>query len=313
MDETAEFDSEETIASIENVLSTHGFITERIGNIYELTTALHHGKRWDLVFNICEGLYGTARESAVPALLDQYQIPYVFSDPAVLSITLNKHLTCELVHSAGGNATKGFIIKQTADLKNINLPFPLFVKPLREGTGKGITSKCIIHNKIQLYEIVNELTCSYNQPVRVEEYLPGREFTAGIIGNGSDASVIGVMEIDLKTSNTYSYDIKENYLQHVRYKPIKGILRDQCAETALFAWKTLGCNDAGRIDLRINKHNQVCFMEVNPLAGLHPVHSDLPILAKMHGISYDTLIMQIIEQCFNRLNIEYSWKAKVIV
>ena len=107
MDDTAEFDKQETVDALENSLKKMGYETEPIGNTFQLIEALAAGKRWDLVFNIAEGLYGDGRESVVPAILDQYKIPYVFSGPVIMGISLNKHLAKLVVAAAGVPVSPG--------------------------------------------------------------------------------------------------------------------------------------------------------------------------------------------------------------
>ena len=138
-EETAEFDKEETIEGIENALIKAGFKTERIGHVRNLAKLLVEGKKWDIVFNISEGMYGLAREAQVPCLLDAYNIPYVFSDGLVLALSLHKGLTKRVIRDAG-LATPDFAIVETiGDVDDIKLKYPLFAKPVAEGTGKGIS------------------------------------------------------------------------------------------------------------------------------------------------------------------------------
>src|SRR5512133_1016402 len=144
MDETAEFDKQDTVDALENSLKLMGHETEQIGNAFQLIEALAAGKRWDMVFNIAEGLYGDGRESVVPAILDQYRIPYVFSGPVIMGVSLNKHIAKLIVGSAGVPVSAGCLISDMSELKKCNLEFPLFVKPVSEGTGKGITSKSLV-------------------------------------------------------------------------------------------------------------------------------------------------------------------------
>jgi D-alanine-D-alanine ligase len=185
-EEVAEFDTEETIAGIESTLNELGYQTERIGNIIELANALISGKRWDLVFNIAEGLYGIGREAQVPALLDAFRIPYVFSDPMVLSLTLHKGMAKHVVRGNGIPTANFIMVKSEEDLKGIKLGYPLFIKPVAEGTGKGISQKSLVSNSLELELHAKELLEKFRQPVLVEEYLPGREFTVGITGTESE-------------------------------------------------------------------------------------------------------------------------------
>jgi len=303
-EETAEFDRISTVEAIENELRIMGFDTRRIGHIMSLTEKLALGERWDMVFNICEGLYGTGREAQVPALLDAYRIPYVFSGPLVMAMTLDKALTKLVVKDAGIDTPWHFIVSTLKDVEKELLPFPLFAKPLAEGTGKGISPQSVIVNKHQLKKVCRELINRFKQPVLVEKFLNGREFTAGIVGTGNKARCIGVMEIILNhkaEQRVYSYTNKEECEERVEYvlPPDEDIRK--CSQLALKAWKAIKAEDAGRIDIRYDEFDVPNFLEVNPLAGLHPEHSDLPILARLNGIEYPELIRMIMGSALRKL------------
>ncbi|HBC77276.1 MAG TPA: D-alanine--D-alanine ligase [Bacteroidales bacterium] len=303
MEDTAEFDKQDTVDAIDGALKKMGFETEPIGNCFQLIDALSSGKRWDLVFNIAEGLYGDGRESVVPAILDQYKIPYVFSGPVIMGISLNKHLTRLIVSAAGVAVSPGMLISEMKDIERCNLVYPLFIKPVSEGTGKGITEKSLVHSESELREMVEYLLTRFNQPALVEEYLPGREFTVGVIGSGDDARAIGGMEIECKDNLPYSVEYKENYQVFCKYTPLPSEFSDECKAVALSVWKALGGVDAGRVDVKADRNGRICFMEVNPLAGLHPVHSDLPILSNMSGIHYQSLIEMIMHSAIKRYHL----------
>jgi D-alanine-D-alanine ligase len=300
MEDTAEFDKQETVDAIDGALTKMGFQTEQVGNCFQLIEALSSGKRWDLVFNIAEGLYGDGRESVVPAILDQYRIPYVFSGPVIMGISLNKHLTRLIVSAAGVPVSPGMIISGVNEINKCNLQYPLFIKPVSEGTGKGITEKSLINSKSDLKNMVEYLITRFNQPALVEEYLPGREFTVGVIGTGDDTAAIGGMEIECKDNLPYSVEFKENYQIYCKYIPLASDFADECNTVAINVWKALGGVDGGRVDVKADRNGRICFMEVNPLAGLHPVHSDLPILSRLTGISYQTLMEMIMKSAIKR-------------
>lgn len=302
LEETAEFDKESTIDGIEQAIQKSGYETQRIGNAKALMNKLINGQRWDMVFNIAEGLYGEGRESLVPALLDNFKIPYVFSGPVTLGISLNKAFAKQIVRDYKINTPDFFVLTKIEDVENINLGYPLFAKPISEGTGKGIDSRSKINSRSELLSVCAVLLEKFNQPVLVEEYLPGREFTVGVLGTGQTAYVPGAMEIVYKSnSNTiYSYQTKENYEDLVDYIPVSGDLLKKCERLALDVWKALNCFDGGRVDMKIDKQGNMSFMEVNPLAGLNPVSSDLPILCKLNGVDYQTIIEEILKSAIQR-------------
>jgi len=301
MDETVEFDKQETVDAIENSLRQMGHEPEPVGNTFQLIEALAAGKRWDIVFNIAEGLYGDGRESVVPAILDQYKIPYVFSGPVIMGLSLNKHLAKLVAASAGVPVSPGCLITEFKDLDKCNLNYPLFVKPVSEGTGKGITENSLVRSSEELSKMVKWILSEFHQPALVEEYLPGREFTVGLVGCGEEAVVIGGMEVICANNLPYSVEVKENYQNYCKYKPLDGDIIGECKDVALGAWKALDAVDAGRVDLKADRNGKICFIEANPLAGLNPIHSDLPILARMYGTEYQTLLEMIMESAIKRM------------
>ncbi len=303
-EEVAEFDSEETVAAIETTLNELGYTTERIGNIFELTKALAAGKRWDLVFNIAEGLRGKGREAQVPALLEAWNIPFTFSDSFLMALTLDKAATKSILSRHGVRVGHFTEIKDSRDLKNNSFEFPLFLKPIAEGTGKGIRGKSTANSLVELTELANNLLAEFKQPVLAEELLPGREFTVGIWGTDEKAEVIGIIEIVFNNPHgdrIYNYETKAHYQELVTYKPCHEPIAAEIAYQALTAYKSLGCRDAGRVDIRLDKHDKPVFIEINPLAGLNPIDSDLPILSRMHGVDYKTLINKIVTSATARI------------
>jgi len=296
----AEFDAEDTIAAIAGCLTRRGHAVQRIGRARALVERLAGGARWDLVFNICEGLYGPAREALVPALLDAYAIPCVFSDPLVLALALHKGHTKRVVRDAG-LATAPFAVLDRPEVPP-GLVYPVFAKPVAEGTGKGIGPDSLCSTPAALEATAARLLRRFDQPVLVEAWLPGREFTVGLVGTGTAAEVVGVMEIVSPT--TYGFDTKKHYA-HVRYRLADDDEAAAAAALALASWRVLGCRDGGRIDLRSDAERRPMFLEVNPLAGLHPVDSDLVILARLAGHDYDWLLGRIVASACARAGLTW--------
>ena len=303
-DETAEFDREDTIQVLQQTLQDLGYETDRIGNIKHLTRRLAGGDRWDIVFNIAEGFRGFGREAQVPALLDAHEIPYTFSDPLVLCLTLHKAMTKAVVRNLGIPTPDFCVVERMSDLEMLDLPFPVFAKPVAEGTSKGITDASKIWSESQLISVCAQSLITYKQPVLVEAFLPGREFTVGILGTGKDATAIGVMEVILRDTaepDVYSYQNKERYEELVEYRLTMDAMAEKAKEIALAVWHGIGCRDAGRVDIRADANGVPNFMEVNPLAGLHPQHSDLPIIANLVGLPYRSLLEAILDSAFARI------------
>jgi len=304
-EDAAEFDRPDTIEAIEQTLQSLGFLTDRIGHIQNLVRRLVAGNRWDVVFNIAEGTRGFGREAQVPALLDAYDIPYTFSDPLVLSLTLHKGMTKHVIRDMGIPTPDFRVIETEEDIRSADLSFPLFAKPVAEGTGKGIGASSMIRNQRELSAVCRSLLESFQQPVLLERFLPGREFTVGITGTGRSSSAIGAIEVILKRGAepaAYSYHNKKRFEEVVEYRRAKDETAEKAVEVALAAWRGLGCRDGGRIDLRADAEGMPNFLEVNPLAGLNPEISDLPILCRLAGVTYRDLISRIMDSALKRIS-----------
>ena len=302
-EELAEFDRPDTVESIEKALAALGFETDRVGNLKNLAGRLAGGQRWDLVFNIAEGLYGYGRESAVPALLDSYRIPYTFSDPMTMGLTLHKGMAKHVMRSLGIPTPAFFLVRDPEDLRGFSMDFPVFAKPVAEGTSKGIDGSSKITSREQLARRCQYLLGQFRQPVLVEAYLPGREFTVGVVGEGYRPLRTMVMEIhyrDPHAEQIYCYHTKEYCEELIDYSPATDALADRCADLALDAWNGFGLRDAARVDLRLDAAGNPQVLEINPLPGMHPHHSDLPIMWTQKGLPYEQLVADIMNSCLLR-------------
>jgi D-alanine-D-alanine ligase len=195
------------------------------------------------------------------------------------------------------------VITDPREISAIALPYPLFVKPVAEGTSKGVSGRSRVSCPAELESECRALLARYPDGVLVETYLPGREVTVGLIGSGPDAAAVGVMEVLLvgdAEPGVYSYANKEEYESRCHYRRVEGALDEEARALALAAWRGLGCRDGGRVDLRADDGGRLCFLEVNPLPGLHPRRSDLPILCGLVGIPYRELIARILASACSR-------------
>ncbi len=304
--QVAEFDRADTIDAIEASLHVLGHRAVRIGHIGRLLERLSAGEGWDLVLNIAEGLSSTGigREAQVPMLLDLYGIPYVFSDPLVCCLSLHKGMTKRVVRDLGLPTPDFAVVASEADARAIDLPFPLFAKPVAEGSSKGVSGASRIADRAQLARVCADLLEQFRQPVLVETFLPGREFTVGLVGTGRNAEAIAAMEVHLlpaADAGVYSYNNKESCEELVKYSLAEGAIKEEAFAIALAAWRGLGCRDAGRVDVRADAAGRINFIEVNVLPGLHPEHSDLPILSNLQGMEYQELIRRIVESASERI------------
>ena len=300
---TAEFDSPATIEGLDRALTGLGFTVERIGHVKKLAERLVAGERWDFVFNICEGVAGLGREAQVPCLLEAYGIPYVFSDPLTLALTLDKAMAKKIVAHDGVPTAPFALLRRAEDAREISLPFPVFAKPVAEGSGKGISPASRAANHAELEAVTASLIAQFEQPVLVETYLPGREFTVGIVGEGASARSIGVMEVlfeETAAPHGYGYENKQHWEGKIGYELVDDAEAREAARVAVAGWRALRCRDGGRADIRSDARGRPHFIEVNPLAGLHPDYSDLVFLSNFAGWRYPDLIGAITEAFLRR-------------
>ena len=315
-DQFEEFDSVETIEALESAIRAAGHEPIRLGWGLEMLEALQRD-RVDGVFNIAEGVGGRGRESQVPAVLEMLGIPCTGSDALAIALTLDKALAKVVAKSAGIATAPWFVtstdksVCATPTLPNVaqtllsvpaqdavpaaaNPRFPVFAKPAAEGSSMGITERSLCRNEAELDAAVERLK-QYG-PVLVEEFLPGDEYTAGIIGG----EVLGVMQVLPRGDEKdfiYSLDVKRDYLNRVDYRLVDA---PDVADVALQVWRAFGLRDVARIDVRRDRNGVANFVEVNPLPGVHPINSDLVILARLAGISHPDLIGRIIDAAIKR-------------
>jgi D-alanine-D-alanine ligase len=308
-EEVAEFDNIDTIDQLAGALEAIGCEVVRVGRGQALAARLVAGERFEIVFTIAEGVKGRSREAQVPALCELFDQPYLFSDPLSSAASLDKAVAKRLVRDAGV-PTPSFMVahRHASELEGWS-HFPAFIKPLAEGTGKGCEAASLVHKAEELAAAATRLLDRYRQPVLVETYLPGREFTVGIVGNGSDATVLGVCEILLKEdaeAHVYSLHNKELCEDLVIYARADDAEAKLADTRALAAYHALECRDAARIDFRSDAKGDPYFLEANTLAGLHPHHSDLPILAAQNGVPFVELIGMILDAGLARYGLRRS-------
>ncbi|HKO55442.1 MAG TPA: D-alanine--D-alanine ligase, partial [Thermoanaerobaculia bacterium] len=282
-DEYEEFDSPETIEALEAALRENGHEPVRLGWGSELLDALRSGVQVDGVLNIAEGVGGRGRESQVPALLEMLGVPCTGAPPLAIAITLDKALAKRLAQ-AHGIPTAPFAIDAAPSDR-----YPLFAKPAREGSSMGITSSSLCASPAELDAALKRLR-PYG-PVLVEEYLPGDEYTVGII----DGEILGVMHVVPRDASgepfIYSLEVKRDYLRRVEYRLVEA---PDAARLALDVWRAFDLRDVARVDVRRDRDGVACFVEVNPLPGVHPVNSDLIILGRLAGWSHAEVIGRVV-------------------
>ncbi len=302
-----EFDSEEVIFALKNVFEKFGFdvILLESGKNF-LKNILK--EKVDFVFNIAEGFGTRSREGHIPSVCEMLGVPYSGSDPLSLNITLDKEICKRFAKSIGIRTPYFKIVNKESDFKKLNFKkFPAIVKLKNEGSSMGLRLSSKVKNLDELKEKVYYLLKNYNEPVLIEEFISGKEITVGIIGNDENARVLGMMEIRPKRLKQedfiYSLEVKRNYKEEVDYivpPEIKEKTKKEIEKNALKIYKLLSLRDIARIDFRCDKDENPYFLEINPLPGLNPNTSDLPIMAYKLGMDYNSLLKEIITSAFSR-------------
>lgn len=299
IDGTAEFASVYEVGYLAETIEALGHDVTRIGNITQLVHFLGTGQRVDLVFNYAAGRWGHAREAQVPALLDAMQIPYTGADAFTLTLCIDKAIIKRLWRSAG-LPTPDFSL--VADLNTLSsLPddlhgFPLFVKPAREGSSKGIAAASIVATPEALSERVAYLLKAYRQPVLIERYLSGREFSVGLLGTGDSTEVLDVVEIQHETIHLVDLAGKKAWGPQTFHPVLDAALRHELCDLGWRAYRAVDCQAIGRVDIRMDEAQRPQLLEINPNPGLHSSRSAMPAIAVQAGLTYAHLIERLLVQ-----------------
>ena len=297
-DDEAEWDPPETIIAIANALARQGHIVVHLEATPDLPRVLAEADV-DLIFNIAEGVEGRNREAQVPALCELLGIPYTGSDSATLAIALDKALAKKVLVQHDILTPKFQLMESPRERLSPDMKFPLIVKPNAEGSSKGIGATSVVDTEEELRAAVKQCVDRYRQPALVEEYIKGREFTVGLLGD-KRPRVLPPMEICFKNVEVerpvYDYEVKQEWEKHVSYEcPAKVTEAEQKAieKIARATYWALDCRDVARVDLRMDADGRLYVLEVNPLPGLTPDYSDLVLISKAVGMQYDQLIAEI--------------------
>ena len=310
-DSLEEYDSPETVDAIERALIGLGHHVSRLGGGRRFLAAVLASPP-DLVFNFSEGYGSRAREAHVPAVCEMLGIPCTLSDPLTMAVALDKGMAKRIVAAAGVATPRFTVIETATDLDRVSLAYPLFAKPLFEGSSMGIRRHSRLASQADLHEHVGRLLADYGQPVLVEEYCSGPEFTVAIIGTGVGARVAGVMALVptrvAAADFIYSLEVKRNVnwkdeLQYVVPPDLPAGEVEAIGALARGAYQALGCRDIARIDVRMDGERIPRFIEANPLPGLVPGWSDLVIMWDRLGRSYDDLVATIVAEACQRLSL----------
>jgi D-alanine-D-alanine ligase len=307
-DALEEYDSLETVDAIAAVLESLGHSVVKLSGCRKFLANILQSDV-DFVFNISEGRGNyRSREAQIPAVLEMLDIPYSGSDPQCLAVALDKPLTKKLVQAAGVRTPKWEVVGNRQKMEEVchdSFPLPAFIKPAFEGSSKGIRLGCRVEDRRQMARVTATTLEQYRQPVMIEEFISGDEVTVGVVGN-SPPQILGIMRIlPRKRSNdfVYSLEVKRDWQNQVDYEcpaQLEAKVLKKITDFSLRAFNTLGCRDFARLDFRLDQKGMPCFLEINPLPGLNPKSSDLPIMAYKMGWNYQSLISSVLNAALER-------------
>ncbi len=309
----AEWDTPETVNAVRAALEERHSVLMIEAN--EEAFDKFRSMRPDFVFNIAEGMHGPSREAQIPAMLEMLQIPYLGSDPLTLGICLDKARAKEIL-AYNGIATAPFtVVRSMEEFEDVRVRFPSMVKPLHEGSSKGIYNSSVVRSTEELEHEVRTVLSTYGEPALVEEFLPGREFTVALLGNGDEVRVLPVVEIKFDAlpagvNPIYSYEAKwiwdsvEAPLEIFECPAaLEPALQEEIASLCVDAYRVLGCRDWSRIDVRLDAAGLAHIIEINPLPGILPRPEDnscFPKAARAAGMSYNQLINAVLDIALQR-------------
>ncbi len=295
---TAEFATADEVENLAATLGELGHQVTVIGDMAALVRFFGCGGAVDLVFNYAAGIWGRAREAQVPALLEALRVPYTGADAWTLTICIDKAIVKGLWRDAGLLTPPCRLIDDVAGLAGVAGElggFPLFVKPAREGSSKGVSARSVVHSEAALVDQAALLLASY-RPLLVETYLPGREFSVGVLGSGPAAEALDVVEIMHSAASLVDVLGKKAWTPQTFQPVADNALRGELCALGLRAYQSVGCQAIGRVDIRMDRAGNPQLLEVNPNPGLHPTRSAMPALARLAGLSYADLIARVVAQ-----------------
>jgi D-alanine-D-alanine ligase len=304
----AEWDTPETVDAVRSAIAERYDVL--MVEADERAYATLHDERPDFAFNMAEGLHGVSREAQIPAILELLRIPYLGSDPLTLGICLDKARAKQILSYYNIPTAPFTLVRALDELPGLSVGFPAMVKPLHEGSSKGIYDSCVVRNSAELAREAGIVLETYRQPALVEEFLPGREFTVGMLGNGTDTQVLPIVEIRFDAlpagvNRIYSYEAK--WLWDRSDDPLEIFtcpadvtpdLRRRIEQVCRRTYDVLGCRDWSRIDVRLDADGEPNIIEVNPLPGILPRPEDnscLPKAARAAGLDYNALINRVLD------------------
>ena len=307
-DANAEFDNEDTIRVIEQAMCAGGHEVVRIGNARQLLEGLDRlAGQVDIVFNIAEGEGGRNRESQVPILLEMLRIPFVGADGLTLGLTLDKTTTKKVLLAEGIPTPRFVELTDPAKAWEVDLTYPLIAKLRYEGSSKGLRDTSLVRSAQELQRQVQWLVETYHEPVLIEEFIEGQEFTVAVIGNDPPEAqpvvqirLDGILDLGRRF---YTFAHIRSGADYVCPAPIPDALRDHLQTLALRTYRAVESRDFGRVDFRVDRRGQPYVLEINPLPSLS-TEDVFTYIARVKGMTYEAILNRMLDAALVRCGLK---------
>lgn len=309
IDINADWDIIDTFVEVQKALEMLGYPVIQVGEPSKLLKAKIRDS-FDIAFNMCEMIGYRFREAIAPSIFELCSIPYTFSAPDAMVISLDKNLANLLVRQMGGSVPDWVLINTEHMYPEMFMSYPYIVKPSAEGSGMGINRNSVVNTYEELIMQAKDVEINYLQPALVQEFLPGREFTVGVLETELNSPIalepLEILGLNSENGFTYNYSEKDTIDREHQLLPLPPgelFLRNEIQQLAVLAFRALGCRDAARIDIRLDKNANPSFLELNTLPHIHPLYGDFCRSASAYGFDYTYLLDTIIQNTIKRFQL----------
>lgn len=292
--------TEETVKRVAIALEEGGHNVEVIDGNMNVIESLQNfmpkvldGEKMGMVFNMAYGIQGESRYTHIPSMLEMIGIPYVGSNPSGHALALDKVIAKVIMQKHSISTPKFWVYSNNKENMD-DVEYPVIVKPKMEAVSFGLK---VVYNEKDLREAVSFIIEEFKQQALVEQFIRGREFAIGIIGNGENAEALPVLEIDLDNDPDAIQSVgdkKEKPRKKICPAPLDDDLALKMQQESIKAFNSLQLNDFARVDIRLDDNNNFYILEINSMASLGASGS-FPFAAKAAGYSYKELVNKMLD------------------
>lgn len=287
-----------TVESVQAGLEFCGHKVSAVKATVNLLSDIQALEKPDVLFNLSSGITNKRTQANVVGMLEMLEIPIVGSGLSTHVLGLHKEVTKVLLREAGIRTAGSQLFKTGDEAVRPDLRFPVLVKPEHEGSSVGVDTSSFVEHPEDLPGVIRAKMEVFNQVVIAEEYMPGREFTVGVLGN-RDPEVLPFKEYLFQDNHEVHFLTTQakadDVVTSVCPADVGEALADEIRTMAIAAFKTLRCRDFARIDFRLDAQGKPNVLELNTLPGLQKGYSDFPEVAEAAGYTYEALLDRLVQ------------------